>query len=256
MIINKKNKIDPEVDIKLTNVSKYFKINHENSSTFKTAFLRFLRKGKNGSTILKVVDNVSFEIRKGDMIGIIGKNGSGKSTLLKLIAGIFSPDSGEIYTKGRIVPFLELGVGFHPELTARENIYLNGTILGMTRKEITDKFDEIIAFSELKEFVDTPLKNFSTGMQVRLAFSVAIKAKGDIFILDEILAVGDMAFQEKSLNVFEDFIRQGKTIIYVSHSIDSIRKYCNKVIWMNDKKVRYEDINSGITEDYVKSIQV
>lgn len=174
--------------------------------------------------------DVSFEIKKGETIGIIGSNGSGKSTILKLIAGVLTPTQGTITTVGKISPLIELGAGFHSELTGRENIYLNGTILGLSQKEIDDKLDKIIAFSELNDFIDTPVKHYSSGMYMRLAFSVAIYTDPEILLVDEILSVGDARFQEKCLKKMGEFKRSQMTIIFVSHNFDTMKKFCDRAI--------------------------
>lgn len=177
---------------------------------------------------------VSFEVAAGTCFGIIGRNGSGKSTLLKILAGIFPPGSGTVEVRGNISPFLELGVGFNPDLSARDNVYLNAAVLGLRKREIDAVFDEIIAFAELERFVDQKLKNFSSGMHVRLAFSVAIKAQADIYLMDEVLAVGDMAFQQKCFDVFRRFRAEGRTIVLVSHDLASIRNYCERTLYLKD----------------------
>jgi ABC-2 type transport system ATP-binding protein len=189
------------------------------------------------------------EIYKGEFVGIIGKNGSGKSTLLKMIAGIFEPDKGStLKVDGNLVPFLELGVGFNHELSGRENIYLNGTILGMTKKYIDEKFDEIVKLSELDNFINEPVKNYSSGMQVRLAFSIAVQADADIFILDEVLSVGDERFQAKSVGKVKELVAAGKTVLFVSHEIEEIKEFCNRVMFIDEGKISY----FGDTEEAVR----
>jgi len=234
--------------IKAKNLSKSFLIREDKKDTLQALFVALFNQGK--SKKFKAVNNVNFEIKKGEFVGIIGKNGSGKSTLLKIIAGIYSPDKGsELRVKGKIVPFLELGVGFNSELTGKENVYLNGTILGMSKKFIEEKFEEIVEFSGLGEFIHTPVKNYSSGMKVRLAFSIAMQADGDIYILDEILGVGDGAFRAKSIAAIKKLVEQGKTIIYVSHSLGAVKKYCDRVIWLNDGKVIFDgDTYEGIEQ--------
>lgn len=225
-----------EILIKIENVSKTFKIPHEKYTTLKQHALNLFNKNKT-FTELRALEDVSFNINKGDFFGIIGRNGSGKSTLLKIIAKIYVPSRGRVVVNGQISPFIELGVGFNPELTARDNVYLNGALLGLTRKEIDEKFDEIIKFAELEDFVDQRLKNFSSGMQVRLGFSLAIKAYSDILLLDEVLAVGDANFQEKCVKVFEQMKKEKKTIILVSHDLASIERFCNKVALIEKGKL-------------------
>jgi ABC-2 type transport system ATP-binding protein len=182
------------------------------------------------------LDDISFNIKKGEFISIIGRNGSGKSTLLKILAGIYTPDSGNVEINGGISPFLELGVGFNPELSGKDNIYLNGSILGLPLKEISRKFDEIVAFSELERFINLKVKNYSSGMYVRLAFSVAIHANKDILLMDEVLAVGDADFQAKCFNAFYRIMEEGKTIVFVSHDLNVVRKYSNRVILLQNGK--------------------
>ncbi len=231
-----KNKPENNVAIELINVSKSFRINHEiGSSTLKSVFANpFEYLKKRTYTYFHALKNINLKIQKGESVGFIGANGSGKSTTLKIIAGIYEADSGKVKVQGRIVPFLELGVGFNPELTARENIFLNGTILGMTRNMIKQRFDEIVRFAEIEEFLDTQIKKFSSGMLVRLAFSIAIRAEGDIYILDEILSVGDSKFQEKSRKEFEKLRKEGKTVIFVSHNMDAIKEFCTKVVLLKN----------------------
>lgn len=225
--------------IELKNISKEFRIPHERRNSAKEYFLNFW--AKNHYDFFYALSEINLSINKGEWIGIIGHNGCGKSTLLKLISGIYEPDNGEINIKGRIIPFLELGVGFNTELSARDNIFLNGTILGMTRKNISEKFNEIVDFADIRQFLDQKLKNFSSGMQVRLAFSIAIQSSGDIYLLDEILAVGDYEFQQKSRAVFESMKREGKTVILVSHDLDSIRSLCDKAVLLEHGKIKLID---------------
>jgi ABC-type polysaccharide/polyol phosphate transport system ATPase subunit len=232
--------------ITVQNLSKSFTIPHEKKDTL----IEILTKPFSRSLIDKMVvlDDVSFQINTGETIGIIGVNGAGKSTLLKLLAKIYQPDSGEIRINGRLVPFLELGVGFNPELTGRENVFLNGIILGMTRKFLTEKFNDIVAFAELERFIDLPLKNYSSGMQVRLAFSIAFLSSADIYLLDEVFAVGDIAFQEKSKKVFIDLKKQGKTIILVSHSLPMLKEFVDKILILSKGSITYYDsVEEGIT---------
>ncbi|MBV8484819.1 MAG: ABC transporter ATP-binding protein [Verrucomicrobia bacterium] len=195
--------------------------------------------------------NVSFEVKKGDVVGIIGRNGAGKSTLLKILSRITSPTEGRIRIKGRIASLLEVGTGFHPELTGRENIYLNGAILGMSQAEIKSKFDEIVAFAEVERFLDTPVKRYSSGMYVRLAFAVAAHLEPEILIVDEVLAVGDAAFQKKCLGKMQDVAGQdGRTILFVSHNLDSIMRLCSRVIWLNAGSVQEIGPAVGVIRAY------
>lgn len=185
-------------------------------------------RGIKGYKEQQVLKDISFEVEKGDFFGIVGRNGSGKSTLLKIISQIYVPEKGKVSVNGTLVPFIELGVGFNPELTGRENIYLNGALLGFTRSEIDAMYDDIVEFAELEEFMDQKLKNYSSVMQVRLAFSIAIKAEGDILVLDEVLAVGDEAFQRKCFEYFASLKKQKKTVILVTHDMASVQRFCTK----------------------------
>ncbi|HPS40786.1 MAG TPA: ABC transporter ATP-binding protein, partial [Candidatus Woesebacteria bacterium] len=213
--------------IKFQNVTKKFAF--QSQKTFKE-FLPALIKGEETSKGFTALDNISFEIEKSDSMGIIGPNGSGKSTILKLIAGVMSPTVGKVEVKGQISPLIELGAGMHPELTGRENIYLNGAILGLKKKQIDTNLQSIIDFSEIEEFIDQPVKHYSSGMYMRLAFAIAVHVNPEILIVDEILAVGDVAFQEKCFRKMEEFKQNGVTIIFVSHSLEQIKRFCNKAI--------------------------
>jgi ABC-type polysaccharide/polyol phosphate transport system ATPase subunit len=240
--------------IKLVNVKKTFWIPHEQINSIKSIFLMPFKLSKMKWNVFEALKEINLTVKRGEILGIIGRNGSGKSTLLKIVAGIYSPDQGKVIVKGRIVPFLELGVGFHPDLTARENIFLNGAILGMSKKEISSKFDEIVDFAEVRNFLDTQIKKFSSGMLVRLAFSIAIRAEGDIFILDEVLSVGDVKFQDKSKQEIFKLKEKGKTILFVSHSMESVRTFCTRAICIdNGSIVEKKDIDSTI-EFYLKSL--
>lgn len=224
-----------EIAIKVENLSKKFKIPHERDSTLKQAALHlFNQKTYQEFEALK---NVSFEVKKGEFFGIIGRNGSGKSTLLKILAGIYVPDKGRVSVNGKLSPFLELGVGFNPQLTARENVFLGGSILGLARKEISEKFNQIIRFAELEDFVDMKLKNFSSGMQVRLAFSLAINVHAEILLMDEVLAVGDSNFQSKCLEEFNRYREQGKTVILVTHDTSVVQRYCDRAMLLRNGSI-------------------
>lgn len=241
-----------DVRVKITNLEKGFRIYDEQVNSLKAIF-QDPRKLKTKSYHTHIaLKNINLTVRNGEMLGIIGKNGSGKSTLLKIIAGIYAPDKGEVVVNGSIVPFLELGVGFNTDLSARENVFLNGTILGMSRDEIKHVFDKIIDFAELKEFTETPVKKFSSGMLVRLAFSIAMQAKGDLYILDEILSVGDINFQAKSIKEFERLREDKKTILYVSHSLPSIEKYCDRVVWIKDGELIERENKQDIIKEYLE----
>jgi len=248
--------------IRISNLNKTFKIHTDKKYSLRQLFSSFLRQGN--VVKFKALNNIDLEIVPGEFIGIIGRNGSGKSTLLKIISGIYQGDQGgKVKVFGKVVPFLELGVGFNPELTGKENIYLNGTILGMTKNFIDKNLQEIIDFSELAQFIDEPVKNYSSGMMVRLAFSVAIKAEADIYILDEILAVGDALFQQKCLKVISQIKKRGKTILFVSHDLTSVQKFSDKVVLLDKGEMvyygnvyraikEYERINLSISREEVE----
>ena len=217
------------IAVKVEHVSKYFKLPTEASQSLRTTLVnRF--KGIKGYTEQHVLKDISFEVEKGDFYGIVGRNGSGKSTLLKIISEIYVPEKGKVTIDGKLVSFIELGVGFNPELTGRENVYMNGAMLGFSTEEVDAMYDDIVDFAELHDFMNQKLKNYSSGMQVRLAFSVAIKAQGDILILDEVLAVGDEAFQRKCNDYFMERKQSGKTTILVTHDMSAVKKYCNKAV--------------------------
>lgn len=224
--------------IRVSNLHKSFRLPTERASGLKQAIFNWL-KGVKGYTEQKVLNGISFEIKKGEFVGIVGRNGSGKSTLLKLLAQIYYPEQGTIEVDGTLVPFIELGVGFNPELTGRENVYLNGALLGFSNKEMDAMYDEIVRFAELEPFMDAKLKNYSSGMQVRLAFSIAIRAKGDILILDEVLAVGDAAFQEKCNDYFAS-LHGNQTVILVTHSMENVRQFCDRAILIEQGKVKVD----------------
>lgn len=229
-INKKKNTVPkPEIALEVKHVSKSFRLPIEQSNGIKQAFVNWTR-GIKGYKEQKVLKDISFKVEKGDFFGIVGRNGSGKSTLLKLISQIYTPDKGQIKVNGKLVPFIELGVGFNPELTGRENVYLNGALLGFSHEEVSAMYEEIVEFAELEEFMDQKLKNYSSGMQVRLAFSIAIKAQGDILVLDEVLAVGDEAFQRKCFNYFAKLKKEKRTVILVTHSMDQVQQFCDKVL--------------------------
>jgi len=242
--------MDKEYAIEVKNLSKSFKLPNEKSSDIKHTFINWTR-GIKGYRKQKVLKNISFQIEKGDFFGIVGRNGSGKSTLLKLISGIYEPDKGSIMINGSLVSFIELGVGFNGELTGRENVYLNGALLGFSTKEISDMYDEIVDFAELRDFMDQKLKNYSSGMQVRLAFSCAIRAKSDILVLDEVLAVGDEAFQRKCNDYFEQMKEdKSKTIVLVTHSMGSVKQYCNKAIMLRDGRINARGDSEDVADEY------
>jgi len=238
-----------ETVIKFDHVTKQF--SKLNQKTFKE-FIPALIRGEKTEESFTALNDISFEIKKGETVGIIGPNGSGKSTILKLIAGVMSPNGGTIAVKGKISPLIELGAGFHPELTGAENIYLNGAILGMKRKEIDKNLQSIIDFSELQEFINQPVKHYSSGMYMRLAFAVAIHVNPEILIVDEILAVGDTAFQEKCFAKMEEFKKsRDVTIIFVSHSLGQVEKFCTRGIYINNHQIQYYGNASTAIQKYI-----
>ncbi len=240
----------PKDAIVIHNVSKTFRIPHDRKTTL-FEHLSGLFDDKKGYEEFQALKNINFTVKKGEAIGIIGENGSGKSTLLKMIANILRPSSGNVKINGKITSFLELGVGFEPNLTARENIYLYGTVMGLSDREIDERLEEILEFSGLKRFEDTKLKNLSSGMQVRLAFSTAIQTDPEILLMDEVLAVGDMEFQQKCLDVFQRYIKEKKTIVFVSHDMNSVRRFCkNAVLLRHGEQVAYGKTNE-IIDRYV-----
>lgn len=240
-----------EVAIRVEGVDKTFKLPHDKSTSIKGAVLNFYKKNKTFET-QKVLSDISFEVKKGEFFGVVGRNGSGKSTLLKLMAGIYSPNQGVIHINGVLTPFIELGVGFNPELTGRENVYLNGALLGFTRSEINSMYDEIVDFAELERFMDQKLKNYSSGMQVRLAFSIAIKTQSEILLIDEVLAVGDAAFQKKCFDYFMKLKKDKRTVILVTHDMAAVRQYCDRAIMINDGEIVKEGGVEQVAQAYQK----
>ena len=240
---------DKQIAVKVDHVSKYFKLPTEATNSLRTAMVnRF--KGIKGYKEQHVLKDISFEVEKGDFFGILGRNGSGKSTLLKIISEIYVPEKGSVTIDGKLVSFIELGVGFNPELTGRENVYMNGAMLGFSTAEIDAMYDDIVDFAELHEFMNQKLKNYSSGMQVRLAFSVAIKAQGDILILDEVLAVGDEAFQRKCNDYFQERKKSGKTTILVTHDMGAVKKYCNKAVLIENGLVKALGSPENVANQY------
>lgn len=239
------------IAIRVDGVSKSFKLPHEKTSSIKGAVINFSKR-KKGYETQQALKDISFEVNKGDFFGIVGRNGSGKSTLLKLIAEIYTPDSGKITVNGKLTPFIELGVGFNPELSGRDNVFLNGALLGFSRKEMEAKYDEIVEFAEIERFMDQKLKNYSSGMQVRLAFSIAIQANSDILVLDEVLAVGDEAFQQKCVDIFEKYKANKQTIVLVTHDMESVRRFCNKAILLSDGQIIEQGQPSQVASKYSK----
>jgi len=216
-----------EAIVSVKNLSKEFVLPQHRHTSLKQVFVNIGRQ--NTKKQQRVLNNIDLQIQKGEFFGIVGRNGSGKSTLLKILAGVYAPTKGEVYVGGTLTPFIELGVGFNPELTGRDNVFLNGALLGFNRKEMEAMYDDIVKFAELEPFMDQKLKNYSSGMQVRLAFSIAIRAKSDILLIDEVLAVGDANFQKKCMETFESLKQEGRTIIFITHSMEHVRTFCDRV---------------------------
>lgn len=244
------NQKNAPVVISAKNLHKSFKLPTERAGGLKQAIFNRL-KGIKGYKEQKVLNGISFDIKRNEFVGIVGRNGSGKSTLLKTLAKIYFPEKGELEINGALIPFIELGVGFNMDLTGRENVYLNGALLGFSNKEMDTMYDEIVDFAELRPFMEQKLKNFSSGMQVRLAFSIAIRAKGDILLLDEVLAVGDAEFQKKCNDYFAA-IKGKQTVILVTHDMNNVMKYCDRAILIEEGKVKLDDKPEKVTEAYKK----
>ena len=240
-----------DIAIQVKNLHKSFKLPTEQAFGLKQAIFNRLR-GIKGYKEQQVLRGIDFEIKKGEFVGIIGRNGSGKSTLLKILAGIYYPEKGEVTVNGSLVPFIELGVGFNPELTGRENVYMNGALLGFSNDEMNTMYDDIWEFAELKDFQDQKLKNYSSGMQVRLAFSIAIRAQGDILLLDEVLAVGDAAFQKKCSDYFYNLKDHQQTVILVTHSMENVRKFCDRALLIEAGKIVQEGDPKIVANAYTK----
>lgn len=240
-----------DITIKVENLSKKYTIGAKSSGSLRETLVyiwnSFINKTKNKEHDFLALNDISFEVKQGEVLGIIGKNGAGKSTLLKVLSRITEPTSGRFIMNGRISSLLEVGTGFHPELTGRENIFLNGTILGMTKKEIKQKFDEIVDFSGVEKFIDTPVKHYSSGMYVRLAFAVAAHLEPEILIIDEVLAVGDSEFQKKCLGKMNEVAKKGRTVLFVSHNMTALAALCTRGIWIKNGQVAYDgDIHTAI----------
>ncbi len=251
---NPNNKSAEEPAIKVTGVFKDFDLPHEKQNNLKYKILHPL-EARSTVEKLNALKDISFEVKKGEFFGIVGRNGSGKSTLLKILAEIYSPTNGQVSIDGSLTPFIELGVGFNAELTGRENVYLNGAMLGFNTKEMKKVYQDIVDFAELEKFMDQKLKNYSSGMQVRLAFSVAIRAKSDILLLDEVLAVGDADFQRKCFNYFRTLKRNGKTVVLVTHDMNAVREYCDRAMLIEKSRVMLIGDNEKVSEEYTKLFQ-
>lgn len=240
-----------ETVIQVRDVSMHFNLMEEKVDSIKEYFVKLI-KGKLLYNDFTALDHISFDVQKGDILGFIGFNGAGKSTLLKILAGVLTPTTGSVKVNGSVAPLIEVGAGFDPELTARENIYLNGAILGFSKSFIEKKFDSIIEFAELQDFVNVPVKNFSSGMYARLGFSIATAVQPDILIVDEVLSVGDFRFQQKCEERIRKMIEDGVTILLVSHDISMIERLCNKVLWLDHGEIKDIGKTQGICERYKK----
>lgn len=245
--------MDKDVLISVKNVSKNFKVYFDKGTLLKERILFWKR---NHYEKRQVLENVSFDIHKGETVGLIGRNGSGKSTMLKMLTGIYYPNGGTIETCGRISSLIELGAGFHPDMSGRDNIYTNASIFGLSRKEIDARLDDIIAFSELEEFIDNPVRTYSSGMYMRLAFSVAINVDADILLIDEILAVGDTNFQQKCFKKLNDLKAKGVTIVLVTHDSNTIQSFCDRAIWIEEGKVRYDGPSTEAVDLYLEYMSI
>src|SRR5688500_8836734 len=244
--------------IELTNASKvYQRYGHRRQfATLKSALLsRSLVRDLNPTETFSAVNNVTFSVPRGQTLGVIGRNGSGKSTLLKLVAGITKPTTGTVKVRGRISALIELGAGFHPEISGRENVFINGIMLGLTKREITQRFDEIVEFAELQEFIDAPVKNYSSGMYMRLGFAVAIHVDPEVLLVDEVLAVGDEGFTHKCLDKFAEFKRRGKTILLVTHSLGLVEKFCDDALWMDGGRMKVQGDPKRVVGAYVTDVE-
>ncbi len=239
----------------LEHVTKKFRVYHEKKNTFFEYLTSMFDREKHFEELLALKD-VSLSLRKGEMLGVVGPNGSGKTTLLRLMAGIYRPDVGRIVRNGIVTPLLQLGAGFNPDLTARDNIVLYGIILGFSRREITQKIEDITHFAELEKFADTKLKHFSSGMYARLAFSTAIQVDPEILLVDEVLSVGDESFQRKSIEAFLSFKRRGKSIVYVSHALESVKQLCDRAVFLHNGAIASEGDPKKVVDEYLNLTQL
>jgi ABC-type polysaccharide/polyol phosphate transport system ATPase subunit len=240
---------DSPVAIRVTDLHKTFRVPKHRVNTLKERALHPLRRDRFDE--FRVLRGIDFDVRSGEFFGIVGRNGSGKSTLLKCLAGIYRVDAGEIRVAGRLSPFIELGVGFNPELTARDNVVINAVMMGLSPKQARDRLDEVIAFAELERFVDQKLKNYSSGMQVRLAFSVMVQSDPDVMLIDEVLAVGDAAFQQKCIDVFHQLRDEGKTIVLVTHDMALVERFCHRAIMISDGRITHQGDPADVGRAYL-----
>ena len=242
--------MDNKVAIKVDNVDKNFNVFYDKTNTIKEKVLFWNKSKKEVRTVLK---DINVTINKGETVALIGVNGSGKSTLLKLMTKIIYPNSGKIETYGKLTSLLELGAGFHPDFSGRENIYFNASIFGLTRKEIDKRINKIIEFSELEDFIDNPVRTYSSGMYMRLAFSVAINVDADILLIDEILSVGDQHFQQKCFEKMNELKKQGKTMVFVTHSMGSVKQLCTRAVWLYEGEIKMDGNVDEVVEEYLKT---
>ncbi len=243
------NKMEKNIAIEVKNLYKNFTVYYDKANTIKE---RLIRLGKGKKEEREILKDINLQIKKGEVVGLIGVNGSGKSTLLKLMTKIIYPTKGTVETQGKLTSLLELGAGFHPDFSGRENIYFNASIFGLTRKEIETRIEQIIEFSELGSFIDNPVRTYSSGMYMRLAFSVAINVDAEILLVDEILSVGDEHFQEKCFKKIEDLKAQGKTIVFVTHALGSVKRFCTRAVWLHKGVIRKDGQVNEVIEEYVK----
>ena len=244
--------MEKDVAIKVNHVSKRFKLYYDKAHTLKEKLLFFSKKNKDKNHVLEVLKDINLEIKKGESVALIGTNGSGKSTLLKLMTKIIYPNKGKIITNGKLTSLLELGAGFHDDFTGRENIYFNASIFGLTRQEIDAKLEEIIEFSELRDFIDNPVRTYSSGMYMRLAFSVAINVQAEILLIDEILAVGDKHFQDKCFAKLKELKNSGKTIVIVTHNMDQVKQFCDRAVWLYKGEIRQDGKVDDVLKEYLR----
>lgn len=252
--------MNDDIAISADRISKDFKLPHEKISSVKSIFVRGLKSRNSGTEVQHALKNISFQVKKGEFFGIVGRNGSGKSTLLKILAEIYQPTNGTVKRNGLLVPFIELGVGFNPELTGRENVYLNGAILGFSLKQVDEMYEGIVAFAELERFMDQKLKNYSSGMQVRLAFAMATRAQADILLVDEVLAVGDADFQRKCFSYFKELKANKKTVVFVTHDMNAVREYCDRAMLLDKSEIQFmgsaEDTARQYSELFMDNMSV
>lgn len=245
--------LDDNIAVRVEHVSMEFKITKDKIDTLKEYVIRTIKRNKKDKEKIRILNDISFDVYKGDKLGILGFNGAGKSTLLKILAGIYEPTYGKITINGKVAPLLELSAGFDKNYTGKNNIYLNGAFLSMDKKFLDEKFDEIVEFSELGDFINYPVKNYSSGMRAKLGFSIATLIEPDILIVDEILSVGDIKFRKKSSEKINELMAEGVTVLLVSHSINQIRKICDKCIWIDNGQIIMEGPSDEVCDAYVKN---